>query len=210
MLVSYCYEVLLNFFYENMAFTPTVKWAVCGELILSPEYNYAGKSTCIQYICYARFSLPTTVVLNRVETKSVNSKFEVYLYSLAFTPSFICLRPIRSSFRSLNRNSWQFAQFPVTRETIQKPIDRFPIYKFFFVRRHVYKPNEQSQQYRRTRIHVSRLLGNYCRLQVVIQDDWPFDNTASEGLMGWLHWQGSFRPFRVYFGRLGFCYCRGN
>ena len=80
MLVSYCYEVHLNFFYENMAFTPTVKWAVWGKLILPSEYNYAGKSTCLQYICYARFSLPTTVVLNRVETKSVNSKFEVYLY----------------------------------------------------------------------------------------------------------------------------------
>ena len=130
--------------------------------------------------------------------------------SLAFTPSFICLQPIRSSFRLLNRNSWQFAQFPVTRETIQKPIDKFPIYKFLFVRRHVYKPNEQSQQDRRTRIHVSLLLDSYCRLQVVGQDDWPFDNTALEGLMRWLHWQGSFRPFRVYFGRLGFCYCRGN
>jgi len=31
MLVSYCYEVHLIFFYENMAFTPTVKWAVWGE-----------------------------------------------------------------------------------------------------------------------------------------------------------------------------------
>ena len=149
------------------------------------------------------------------QSRDEKCKLEVWnlsllISSLAFTPSFIYLRPIRSSFRSLNRNSWQFAQFPVTRETIQKPIDKFPIYKFFFVRRHVYKPNEQSQQYRRTRIHVSRLLGSYCRLQVVVQDDWPFDNTASEGLMGWLHWQGSFRPFRVYFGRLGFCYCRGN
>ena len=82
--------------------------------------------------------------------------------SLAFTPSFICLRPIRSSFRLLNRNSWQFAQFPVTRETIQKPIDKFLIYKFLFVRRHVYKPNEQSQQDRRTRIHVS-----YCSIAIV-------------------------------------------
>lgn len=35
--------------------------------------------------------------------------------SLAFTPSFICLRPIRSSFRSLNRNSWQFAQFQLSK-----------------------------------------------------------------------------------------------
>ena len=124
--------------------------------------------------------------------------------SLAFTPSFICLRPIRSSFRLLNRNSWQFAQFPVTRETIQKPIDKFPIYKFLFVRRHVYKPNEQSQQDRRTRIHVSLLLDSYCRLQVVGQDDWPFDNTASAGFDGMIAltrklstFQSVLRPFRV-------------
>ena len=150
-----------------------------------------------------------------VQSRNEKCKLEVWSISLltsslAFTPSYICLRPIRSSFRSLNRNSWQFAQFSVTREAIQKPIDKFAIYKFLFVRRHVYKPNEQSQQDRRTRIHVSRLLGSYCRLQVLVQHDWPFDNTASGGLMGWLHWQGSFRPFRVYFGRLGFCYCRGN
>ena len=189
-----------------MAFTPTVKWAVWGELILPSEYNYTGKSTCIQYICYARFSLPTTVVLNRVETKSVNSKFEVCLYShplLLLLHRIFCLRPIRSSFRSLNRNSWQFAQFPVTREAIQKPIDKFPIYKFLFVRRHVYKPNEQSQQDRRTRIHVSLLLDSYCRLQVVGQDDWPFDNTASAGFDGMIAltrklstFQSVLRPFR--------------